>query len=182
MEIDCEPPPVNLGNKYKSSNFIVPISEEKKRMKELKYQIYVKGNCIQNNGSWATIILNAKLEKTELKGNSSNTTLERMELYGLVQALKWIMKQHTEKDQKHIKIIVYTESVYCTNVLKEWIHIWKKERFINRPNSDLLQECLQLLEYCNFIIQFSIFKNNINGEEVSMLCVDNRTVSLPTLP
>ena len=170
MEIDCEPPPVNLTNKCKSNNFIVPISEEKKRIKELKYQIYVKGTIHQNNGNWGVIILNAKSEKNILKGTSMNTTLERMELYGLVEALKWIMNQYKEKDQKHVKITVYTEYIYCTNDLKEWIHIWKKERFINRPNSDLLQDCIQLLEHCNFTIQFSIFKNSLYGEEVSLLC------------
>ncbi len=172
MEIDCEPPPVHVMNKSKNSNFIVPISEEKKRIKELKYQIYVKGSILQNNGNWAVIILNAKSETTVLKGESNNTTLERMELYGLVEALKWIIKQYNEKDQKHVKITVYTESIYCTNVLKEWIHVWKKERFINRPNSDLLQDCIQLLEHCNFVIQFSMFKNSLYGEEVTCICND----------
>jgi ribonuclease HI len=167
MDIDHDYSPSLTKNK--SNNFIIPISDEKKRMKELKYQIYIKGNCFQNNGNWAVIILNSKSEKKELNGTSMNTTLERMELYGLVQALKFIINQNNKKDQKHIKIVTYTESIYCTNVLKEWIHIWKKERFINRPNSDLLQECVELLEYCNFTIVFSIFKNTLYGEEVTNL-------------
>jgi ribonuclease HI len=146
-------------DKTKPSNFVVSISEEKKRIKDLKFNLFIKGNSFNHKGSWCSIIQTSKNEKFTLNGESSNTNTDRMELFALNEGIKKILLTVDEKDYKHVKIIVYTESVYCTNVMKEWIQIWKKERFINRPNIDLLQQISLYLEKCNITLQYVSLKN-----------------------
>jgi len=147
-------------NNKKTNHFVIPISDEKRRIKELKYQIYIKGLAIEHKGTWNVIIVNNKNEKVSFNGTSNNATSDRMELYALTEGIKYILQQHIDEEQKYVKISCYTESVYCLNIIKEWIHIWKKERFINRPNGDLLLECNQLIEKCNFNIYYTNLKNN----------------------
>jgi ribonuclease HI len=150
----------------KVNHFVIPISDEKRRIKELKYQLYIKGSAIDHKGFWNIIILNNKNEKILLNGTSNNATCDRMELYGLTEGIKYILQQHPEEEQKYVKINCYTESIYCLNIIKEWIQIWKKERFINRPNGDLLIDCSQNIDKCNFTINYIILSTHPIGQQL----------------
>jgi ribonuclease HI len=148
--------------KTKSNNFVISISEEKKRIKDLKYTIYVKGNSKAYKGCWYTIIINNKGEKVVLKGDSNNTNTDRMELIAINESIKSILSNSNPNDYKYIKMQIYTESIYCTNIIKEWMNIWKKERFINRPNSDILQELNINIEKCIITIYYLMYSTLIN--------------------
>ena len=154
----------------KSTIFVQPISEEKKKSKELKFQLFIKGETKNHRGSWCFSILNHKGEKYSEHGDSNNATNDRMELFSLLSALKYVYKQYNENEYKYIKIHICTESIYVNNVLKEWIYIWKKERFINRPNGDILQEINQYVENSNISVYYCSYKNNVYGEEIIDIC------------
>ncbi len=142
-------------NTEESNQFIKTVSEEKKRLYDLKFSLYIKGYANNHKGGWISIIHNIKDEKIILNGKNNNTNEDRMSLYAIVEACKHILKDHTPSEKKHVKISCYTDNIYCTNVIKEWIKIWKKEKFNNRPNRDLLLELSDLLSICNFNVQYS---------------------------
>jgi ribonuclease HI len=148
--------------KPKSNNFVISISEEKKRIKDLKYTVYVKGNSKSYKGCWYSLIVNNKGEKVTLKGDSNNTNTDRMELIAINESIKSILLNSNPNDYKFIKIQIYTESIYCTNIIKEWMNMWKRERFINRPNSDILQELNINIEKCIISIYYLMYSTLTN--------------------
>jgi len=152
-----------------NTSFVKPISEEKKRLKDLKFNIYIKGYVEQHKGKWASIITNTKGDKNTLIGDSNNATDERMELYSVLESFKHIFQSLEDKDKKFCKLFLYTESIYIINVLKEWIHLWKKERFINRPNGDLLNELLYYINICNLNLNFISYTNSSIESEFNTL-------------
>ena len=145
----------------KSSNFLIPISSENRRLKELKFNMYIKSSTTNHSGKWDVNIVNSTGEKTYLNGTNINTTNDRVTLFGIVEGLKHLLNQYSILDQKHLKINCFTDNIYCSNVIKEWINIWKKEGFVNRPNSDLLTNCNTMINNCNFNINYIPLVNDI---------------------
>ena len=146
---------------FKSSNFLIPISSENRRLKELKFNMYIKSSTTNHSGKWDVNIVNSTGEKTYLNGTNINTTNDRVTLFGIVEGLKQLLNQYSILDQKHLKINCFTDNIYCSNVIKEWINIWKKEGFVNRPNSDLLTYCNTMINHCNFNINYIPLVNEI---------------------
>ena len=146
---------------FKSSNFLIPISSENRRLKELKFNMYIKSSTTNHSGKWNVNIVNSTGEKTSLNGTNINTTNDRVNLLAIVEGLKHLLNKYSILDQKHLKINCFTDNIYCSNVIKEWINIWKKEGFINRPNSDLLTHCNTMINNCNFNINYISLVNDI---------------------
>ena len=145
----------------KSSNFLIHISSENRRLKELKFNMYIKSSTTNHSGKWDVNIVNSTGEKTYLNGTNINTTNDRVTLFGIVEGLKHLLNQYSILDQKHLKINCFTNNIYCSNVIKEWINIWKKEGFVNRPNCDLLTHCNTMINNCNFNINYIPLVNDI---------------------
>lgn len=146
-----------------SSIFIKSISDEKKRMQSYKYNVYIKAT----QSTWATLIINAGSPnlKSIYSGSSSNANIDRMSLMGIIQGIKTILDTFTTEERQHIKIYCYTSSIYCINVCKEWIHVWKKNRCINRPNVDLLQQLVDYMDSCAIEFIYSqYYTSQINRE------------------
>ena len=84
----------------------------------------------------------------ELNGGFRLTTNNRMELMGVIVALKTLKKRDK-------KITVYTDSSYVVNgITKGWAKTWRKNNWIKsdkKPaiNSDLWNELLDLIEPLN---------------------------------
>tara|TARA_Y100000588_G_scaffold345896_1_gene393545 strand:- start:109 stop:546 length:438 start_codon:yes stop_codon:yes gene_type:complete len=80
--------------------------------------IFTDGACRGNpgKGGWGAVIKYGS-HKKEIKGFSSDTTNNLMELMGVIQALK-VLKRPCE-------IIITTDSTYVKNGITEWIHKWK---------------------------------------------------------
>jgi len=145
-------PPVKASTKQ--FQFVKEVSSEKKRLQSFKYSIYIKVSGIQ----WAYIILNTNGEKKAYSGESPHSNEDRCYLIALVHGIKSILQSYSMDELKFIKISCYITSVYCMNVCKEWINLWKKDKFINRPNLDYLQ---QLSEYIdNSHIEFIYIVSN----------------------
>ncbi len=108
--------------------------------------IYTDGACSGNPGpgGWGAILEWKGIEK-ELSGGEANTTNNRMELTGVISALK-ALKEPCAVD-------LYTDSKYvCDAVLKGWVYSWKSKGWIKadkKPalNVDLWEELLPLLDY-----------------------------------
>ena len=110
-------------------------------------KIYTDGSCMSNpgNGGWAAIInINGKIKK--ISGNEKNTTNNRMELMGPINALKNI----NSKDP----IEIFTDSKYVKNGITEWINTWvlnnwKTSKKEDVKNKDLWIELYKLNQSLN---------------------------------
>ena len=108
--------------------------------------IYTDGACSGNPGpgGWGAILEFKGIEK-ELSGGEKETTNNRMELTGVIMALR-ALKEPCAVD-------IYTDSKYVYDaVVQRWVYGWKAKGWIKsdkKPalNVPLWQELLPLLEY-----------------------------------
>ena len=72
-----------------------------------------------------------------ISGGEANTTNNKMELLAVINALKLL--------KYSCKVTVITDSQYVVNAFNNgWIYNWERQEFLNRKNSDLWKELLQL--------------------------------------
>ena len=107
--------------------------------------IYTDGACSGNPGpgGWGAILEWNGQEK-ELSGGEAQTTNNRMELTGVISALRAL--------REPCKVHLYTDSKYvCDAVTKRWVYAWQSKGWIKadrKPalNVDLWEQLLPLLE------------------------------------
>ncbi len=110
--------------------------------------IYTDGACSGNPGpgGWGAILEWNGIEK-ELSGGERDTTNNRMELTGVISALRAL--------KEPCRVELYTDSKYvCDAVVQRWVYGWKAKGWIKsdkKPalNVDLWEQLLPLLEYHN---------------------------------
>ena len=80
--------------------------------------IYTDGSCDPNPGpgGWAALIIDLD-ENRILKGSEAHSTNNRMELTAALEAIGSVKKNRP--------IILYTDSQYLKNGVKEWMPNWK---------------------------------------------------------
>ena len=108
--------------------------------------IYTDGACSGNPGpgGWGASLEWNGIEK-ELSGGEAQTTNNRMELTGVISALKAL--------KEPCQVELHTDSKYvCDAVVQRWVYGWKAKGWIKadkKPalNVDLWQQLLPLLEY-----------------------------------
>ena len=107
-----------------------------------KVTIYTDGSCSKNPGpgGYGAILMCDGVEK-EISGGAAETTNNRMELLGPIEALK-LLKQPCEVD-------LYSDSAYVVNSFDlGWIYGWAKNGWKKKDgelkNIDLLQELYEL--------------------------------------
>ncbi|MGB3624415.1 MAG: ribonuclease HI [Henriciella sp.] len=82
-------------------------------------EIWTDGACSGNPGpgGWGALLI-AGRHKGEIYGGEADTTNNRMELMGAIEALNAIKKP------SHVKL--HTDSTYVKDGLTKWIHGWKR--------------------------------------------------------
>jgi ribonuclease HI len=85
---------------------------------------YSDGACSGNpgRGGWGAVVVYLDGE-TCLSGAAPETTNNRMELQGAIEALKDIAQKVWEKP---LDISITTDSQYVKNGITQWVHAWKK--------------------------------------------------------
>ena len=103
------------------------------------HALYIDGSCLSNPGpgGWAVVWEDKDGEAQDITGTSEDTTNNRMELQGAIQAISLV----PEGQQK----VIVTDSQYVQRGASEWLADWKRNRWRNsqkRPiaNSDLWQK------------------------------------------
>ena len=169
-----------------SFSFVTKPTEEEKKIRKLKYNIFVNGKVKDENqsgiinqdlgsdnniglreteslqvpgprpglpgrdypnskGAWAFLVVDINENKTIIDAKEENTNSLRIELIGIIESLKWVSNHTEQKYKKFVQITLNTSSIYCYNILNEWLDLWIKDETIStRPNSDLL---IQLNKY-----------------------------------
>lgn len=100
---------------------------------------YTDGACKGNpgTGGWGAHLILSNGQTQDLYGGNSETTNNRMELMGAIQALT-----HSPRD---LKLEIWTDSSYVKKGITEWIECWKKRGWktaSKKPvaNQDLWQQ------------------------------------------
>lgn len=103
-----------------------------------RIRIYTDGACLGNpgRGGYGAILLYKEHQK-KISGSEKETTNNRMELRGAIEALRTLKKPS--------EIILHTDSKYVMDGIMKWISNWKKNgwRTADRKpvkNSDLWQD------------------------------------------
>ena len=107
--------------------------------------IYTDGACSGNPGpgGWGAILI-YKEKHAELSGYDAHTTNNRMELMGVITALKAL--------NRPCQVDLYTDSQYVVNAIeKGWAKKWQANGWMRNKkdkalNPDLWQSLLNLLE------------------------------------
>lgn len=107
--------------------------------------IYTDGACSGNPGpgGYGAILMYGE-HKKELSGGDPNTTNNRMELMGVISALKAL--------NRPCQVDLYTDSQYVVNAIeKGWARKWQANGWMRNKkdkalNPDLWQTLLELLE------------------------------------
>lgn len=168
------------------TEFITSVTPEKKKKRELKYTLYTHGSCggsdnpdeVNSNnkvGGWASIILDKNEKQFTISDKEENTTDNRMEMVAIIEGLNWIYTSVEQKYRKYITITLFSDSVYCVNIIKDWIHRWEKDESIEtRPNSDLLKQLLDVLNKVNIEVRWTQRVLNPYSWSVNKLSNDRR--------
>lgn len=105
-------------------------------------EIWTDGACKGNPGlgGWGALLKQGKHEKS-ICGGQAHTTNNRMELMGVIQALRLL--------KRPCKVVVHTDSQYVQKGMNEWLPGWKARSWRTadkKPvkNADLWQELDQL--------------------------------------
>ena len=153
----------------RSKPFVVPIPDEKRRLMQLKYKLFLDGVRKGKKGVWSGCTIDIKEKElmfggeVECEADNEETSMgcdlvkecdDRMELYAMISGLKKVLHEFDEETKQFVKIHVFSDSVYAINVAREWISLWKDSNFANRPNSDLLAELDPLLSMCQLEFQW----------------------------
>lgn len=107
-------------------------------MSDKVVEIWTDGACKGNPGpgGWGALLRHGRHEK-ELCGGEPETTNNRMELTGVIEALKAL--------KRPCHVIVHTDSQYVQKGMSEWLPNWKRRGWQTadrKPvrNADLWQE------------------------------------------
>ncbi|MCA2999357.1 MAG: ribonuclease HI [Burkholderiales bacterium] len=122
--------------------------------------IYADGACKGNPGvgGWGALLRFGAAEK-EIFGGETATTNNRMELRGVIEALRLLTRE--------CEVVVYTDSSYVQKGISEWIHGWKRNGWRTsdkKPvkNSDLWCELDELV--AKHQIEFRWVKGHAGNE------------------
>lgn len=148
--------------------------ERKKEVKEKIEDTHLWVKCMSNDikSVWSFVYINSKKDITFVSGKvdkSNDKINDRIQLIPVIEFLEWI-----SGDGKKRSVTVYSDNNYLVNVLKEWIHRWKKTQFkfpdgTDRPNSDLLMKIESLVSDTTLNMKHLFSKNEFT-EKAEDLC------------
>jgi len=132
--------------------------------------IYTDGACSGNPGpgGWGALLIYGNRERT-LSGGEADTTNNRMEMMGVIMALKQL------KEPCHVTIV--TDSKYVLQGMTEWVQGWAKRGWKTadkKPvkNVDLWQEMMAVAKPHHITWKWVKGHNgDANNERVDALAV-----------
>lgn len=99
--------------------------------------VFCDGACSGNpgRGGWGSILTNPKGEVLELGGGDFDTTNNKMELTGAIEALRAIEDGHFPAAPG--SIVIYTDSTYVIRGITQWIWGWIKNGWKSSEGKDV---------------------------------------------
>ena len=116
--------------------FLITILPEKQELLELNFNV-----CINPDGT--ALVTDNKNKSTKIEALFSGS-VDRLQIGAILNSLQHINSSLNDTTRPYAEISVHTSSIYCTNVLNEWIYKWTPD-FSTKPNGDLLDQLYPLL-------------------------------------
>lgn len=113
------------------------------------YTIYTDGaySSSRNTGGYSAIIVHEGNVVKKLYQGYKNTTNNRMELLGVLAALKYFDTPET--------LEIYSDSQYVVNSINQkWLFKWIEEQDLTKKNLDLWFEIADLLKFHNVVMHW----------------------------
>lgn len=163
---------------------------EEKKNEIIKVSLWTDGSCNNNSkhhsfgvGGWAFSVLSKDGETIfEDVGFENKTSSSRMEQTALLEGLKWLKKEYSDK---YIHIEIYSDSAYVVNCFNQrWFDRWFEIEFLGIKNSDLWLEILSFRGDRKFKMNFNHVKGHSgieNNERVDFLAGEARKYYLELL-
>ena len=103
-------------------------------------EIYTDGSCDPNPGpgGWAFVVYRGEEEIHQAHGGEVASTNNRMELLGVIQALRWLDPSRPA--------IVWSDSQYVVRGCTEWRHGWRKKNWTRGKSALANADLWQLLD------------------------------------
>lgn len=122
---------------------------------ESEIQIFTDGSSLGNPGPGGYgIVLKYKNMYREISQGYLKTTNNRMELLGVIEALKALTTTATDK-----QVRIHTDSKYVMDAVeKGWVFGWQRKNFKDKANADLWREFLKI--YPKYKISFEWIKGH----------------------
>lgn len=141
-------------------------------------EIYTDGSSLGNPGpgGWGTVITEDGNILHEFGGCEKNTTNNKMELKGVIEALKYIIENYRQGE-----IIIHADSAYVLGGATLWIKNWEKNgwKTANKKevlNQDLWKELIMLMRKFKGHLTFQKVKghsghvHNDRADEIATSC------------
>lgn len=141
--------------------------------KKIMYNIYTDGSYKSsiNRGGYASIILNNDMVESILHFGYTNTTNNRMELMGVLSALKYFPNP--------TDMTIYSDSAYIINNLKNgFVKNWIESNDSEKKNMDIWREIVKLYEFHNVNLVWVKGHNNNKYNELADLYANISAVVL----
>ena len=109
----------------------------------MKLTVYTDGSCERKsrNGGYGIYIIKENKEETHISKGYSNTTISRMEMRAVLNAIRYFPKN--EKGE----LIIYSDSQFVVNSFNlGWLNSWRMQSFAERQNSDIWKKIIFELE------------------------------------
>ncbi len=173
-----------MTEEIEAKSFVVPVTEERRKLKSLKYTLYCSSvvnelddkifskadeHRVIGKGGWACCVIDNKEKKMIMCGKKEMVTNYKMQITAVIQGLKWILSEYESNIRKHVQIQIYTDSVLVVNFLRDWITHWKREDNTiddTRPNSSELSELSNLISQINFDAKTNLSWIPKDGNEI----------------
>jgi hypothetical protein len=119
-------------NEHKSNDFVQKVTPQKKRVRQLKFSIYTRIFEKRDNSNtydYIIFITDRFDTKKIIKGTTNIIDKDYSEFFCILEAIKYIYNSVENDYKKFIIIKLFSNNIFTTNLLREWIHIWSLNDF-----------------------------------------------------
>ena len=128
-----------------------------------KLEIYTDGSSLGNPGpgGWGVVIVSDGKIIEEKSGGEKQTTNNRMELVGAIEALKYIISLGGSSGTK---CDIFTDSTYVLLGITNWVHNWERNGWRTSDKKQVLnQDLWEELSSLNNKLKNKIFWYKVKG-------------------
>ena len=131
------------------SKFITKLTPEKRKLRELKYNVYISTQPSETNSTYICIIVDKSNNKTVLSKEVDGSYIYSF-ITGLIDGINYILDHVEEKYHNYCLINIRSDNIYVLTLLNQWLPEWNKTKFQNRTFSEDLSLLYTLLHKIHF--------------------------------
>ena len=132
-----------------SKSFVSKVTPEKKKLRELKFNIYITAQITDINSNYICIILDKNFNKTILSKRINGSYILAF-IQGLTDGIESILCNIEEKYHNYCLINIKSDNNFFLTLITEWINKWKHQDFKNHEFGPQLKTLYTLINKINF--------------------------------